>query len=205
MCKSRDVVRSPPNHRGKTSWASTATRSGRSAGRATARPADWAVPGDQTSELPRVVRSPDYGLAAVGLGAAWIPGPIGAGVYPVLRVSQSPGRPVRDHAPAGSVARGRRRRVAGHCHLCGRDRPLEKSGALGEPTTLVADAHAAGLFVHVWTLRADPSFLPKGYGGDPEAEVRRMIELGVDGVFTDFPDIARRVILPGHAPGGRRP
>ena len=83
--------------------------------------------------------------------------------------------------------------------------PIGPDGGLGEPTSLVADAHAAGLFVHVWTLRADPSFLPKGYGGDPEAEVRRMIELGVDGFFTDFPDIARRVILPSQAAGGRRP
>ena len=83
--------------------------------------------------------------------------------------------------------------------------PIGPDGALGPPTSLVADAHAAGLFVHVWTLRADSSFLPKGYGGDAEAEVRRMVELGVDGFFTDFPDIARRVVLPGHAAGGRRP
>lgn len=83
--------------------------------------------------------------------------------------------------------------------------PIGPDGELGEPTTLVADAHAAGLFVHVWTLRADPLFLPKGYGGDPAAEVRRMIELGVDGFFTDFPDIARRVILPSDAAAGRRP
>ena len=74
--------------------------------------------------------------------------------------------------------------------------PIAADGSLGPPTSLVADAHAAGLFIHVWTLRADPSFLPKGYGGHPEAEVRRMAELGVDGFFTDFPDIARRALLP---------
>ncbi len=74
--------------------------------------------------------------------------------------------------------------------------PVSADGDLGLPTSLVADAHAAGLFVHVWTLRADPSFLPKGYRGDPLAEVRRMVELGVDGFFTDFPDIARRALLP---------
>lgn len=83
--------------------------------------------------------------------------------------------------------------------------PIGPDGSLGRPTSLVADAHAAGLFVHVWTLRADPSFLPKGYAGDPAAEVRRMVELGVDGFFTDFPDLARRVILPAQAAPGRRP
>ncbi len=83
--------------------------------------------------------------------------------------------------------------------------PIGPDGSLGRPTSLVADAHAAGLFVHVWTLRADPAFLPKGYAGDPAAEVRRMVELGVDGFFTDFPDLARRVILPAQAAPGRRP
>ncbi len=68
--------------------------------------------------------------------------------------------------------------------------PVGADGALRPATTLVADAHRAGLFVHVWTLRADRTFLPAGYGGDPGAEVRRMVELGVDGFFTDFPDIA---------------
>ena len=80
--------------------------------------------------------------------------------------------------------------------------PIGPDGRLEPPTSLVADAHAAGLFVHAWTLRADSAFLPKGYGGDPEAEVRRMAELGVDGFFTDFPDIARRVVS---ARAGGRP
>jgi len=68
--------------------------------------------------------------------------------------------------------------------------PISASGELLAPTTLVADAHAAGLLVHVWTLRKDPPFLATGYGGDDLAEVLRFTELGVDGVFTDFPDRA---------------
>jgi len=56
------------------------------------------------------------------------------------------------------------------------------------PTTLIADAHAAGLRVHVWTLRPEPVFLAKRYGGDPIAEVRELLRLGVDGLFGDFPD-----------------
>ena len=56
------------------------------------------------------------------------------------------------------------------------------------PTTLIADAHAAGLRVHVWTLRPEPVFLAKRYGGDPIAEVHEMLRLGVDGMFGDYPD-----------------
>ena len=57
------------------------------------------------------------------------------------------------------------------------------------PTTLVRDAHAAGLLVHVWTMRSEPVFLAKRYGGDPAAEVREFARLGVDGIFGDFPDV----------------
>ena len=70
--------------------------------------------------------------------------------------------------------------------------PLDGKGGLLPPTSLVADAHRAGLFVHVWTVRADSAFLPAGYHGDPLAEYRRLADLGVDGYFTDFPDLARR-------------
>ena len=58
-----------------------------------------------------------------------------------------------------------------------------------KPTTVITDAHAAGLAVHVWTLRKEPAFLPKRYDGDPLAEVREFERLGVDGIFSDFPDV----------------
>jgi len=60
------------------------------------------------------------------------------------------------------------------------------------PTDLVARAHAAGLFVHVWTMRSDPAFLSKTYEGHPEREYQQFATLGVDGVFTDFSDVAVR-------------
>jgi glycerophosphoryl diester phosphodiesterase len=67
--------------------------------------------------------------------------------------------------------------------------PVGADGSLGTPTDLVARAHAAGLLVHVWTIRADKEFLPAGYYGDVLAEFAQFRQLGVDGVFTDFPDL----------------
>ena len=68
--------------------------------------------------------------------------------------------------------------------------PETAEGLLGPPTSLIRDARAAGLFVHVWTLRSEPAFLAAAYAGDPAREVRQFAELGVDGIFTDFPDVA---------------
>ena len=70
--------------------------------------------------------------------------------------------------------------------------PVNADGSLGTPTDLVTRAHAAGLLVHVWTIRAEKEFLPAGYHGRPEAEFEQFRQLGVDGVFTDFPDLATR-------------
>jgi glycerophosphoryl diester phosphodiesterase len=68
--------------------------------------------------------------------------------------------------------------------------PAAEDGTLLPPTTAVRDAHAAGLVVHVWTFRSDPPFLAREYRGDPAAEYRQFAALGVDGVFSDFPDHA---------------
>jgi glycerophosphoryl diester phosphodiesterase len=70
----------------------------------------------------------------------------------------------------------------------GRDRRLLT------PTHFVQDAHAVGLLVHVWTMRSEPTFLSPTYGGDPVKEVKQFVELGVDGIFTDFPDVAVRAL-----------
>ena len=68
--------------------------------------------------------------------------------------------------------------------------PANADGTLKEPTALVADAHKAGLLVHVWTLRSESAFLSPSYGGDPVKEYRQFASLGVDGIFGDFPDVA---------------
>jgi glycerophosphoryl diester phosphodiesterase len=60
------------------------------------------------------------------------------------------------------------------------------------PTSLVADAHAAGLLVHPWTFRSDGTFLALEYQGDPGKEYDQFFSLGVDGLFSDFSDTAVR-------------
>jgi glycerophosphoryl diester phosphodiesterase len=55
-----------------------------------------------------------------------------------------------------------------------------------EPTSLVADAHKAGLFVHVFTFRNEQKYLAADYEGNPQQEYLKFFDLGVDGVFTDF-------------------
>jgi glycerophosphoryl diester phosphodiesterase len=70
--------------------------------------------------------------------------------------------------------------------------PVNDDGTLGTPTDLVTRAHALGLFVHIWTIRAEKEFLPAGYKGRAEAEFEQFRQLGVDGVFTDFPDVGVR-------------
>ncbi len=68
--------------------------------------------------------------------------------------------------------------------------PVGNNGERLPATTLVADAHAAGLKVHPYTFRNEERYLLKEYQKDPQAEYLEFYALGVDGVFTDFPDAA---------------
>ena len=67
----------------------------------------------------------------------------------------------------------------------------ERDRVLMAPTEVVKNAHAAGLFVHPYTFRSEARRLASDFKGDPKAEYRLFYELGVDGVFSDFPDQAR--------------
>ena len=58
------------------------------------------------------------------------------------------------------------------------------------PTSLIEDAHGAGLFVHAYTWRNEAQFLLSDYGDDPLQEYLQFYCLGVDGVFSDNPDTA---------------
>jgi len=61
----------------------------------------------------------------------------------------------------------------------------------------VAWAHEFGLVVHPWTFRADA--LPQGYSSLEEELEKFFFDYGVDGVFTDFPDIAVQVLAGARA------
>ncbi len=68
--------------------------------------------------------------------------------------------------------------------------PAGPDGRLGSPTSLVADAHRAGLLVHPWTFRSEETFLAPDYERNPERELEQFYDLGVDGLFSDFADVA---------------
>ena len=96
-------------------------------------------------------------------------------------------------------------RIARHAHAIGVPKSLviseDRGGALAY-TTLVRDAHAAGLAVHAWTFRAENAFLPAALrrGADPAAhgdiaaEIKLHLSAGIDGLFCDQPDMARAVV-----------
>ena len=77
--------------------------------------------------------------------------------------------------------------------------PRLADNSLGTPTTLVTDAHHAGLVLHPYTFRAENTFLPTDYRlGSPAAptdygraidEQLTFFRSGIDGLFTDQSDI----------------
>jgi glycerophosphoryl diester phosphodiesterase len=68
--------------------------------------------------------------------------------------------------------------------------PVSKEGRTGAPTDLVTRAHKLGLVVHPYTFRPEKQFQAASYGNDPAKEYCLFQSLGVDGVFTDAPDLA---------------
>ncbi len=65
-------------------------------------------------------------------------------------------------------------------------------GARPAPSALGDQARAAGLAVHAYTLRADD--LPPGVASFESLLELSLVDCGVDGVFTDFPDRAREFV-----------
>jgi glycerophosphoryl diester phosphodiesterase len=61
----------------------------------------------------------------------------------------------------------------------------------GSSSGLVESSHADGIPVHVWTYRDDAPFSAEETA---EASMIRALALGVDGVFSDFPSSAARVV-----------
>ncbi|MBO3086383.1 esterase-like activity of phytase family protein [Cellulomonas fengjieae] len=80
--------------------------------------------------------------------------------------------------------------------------PRTADGSLGAPTPVIRDAHRAGLEVHGWTFRRENQFLPAQFrsSADPNApgdlagEIRVFVGAGMDGLFSDNPDIAAATV-----------
>jgi len=66
---------------------------------------------------------------------------------------------------------------------------------LTDPTSLIDDAHAAGLLVHAYTFRNDDIYLAQDYNSNPELEYEQFFSLGLDGLFTDFPELDLRWLI----------
>lgn len=82
--------------------------------------------------------------------------------------------------------------------------PVGDDGKLGAATSIIADAHRAGLLVGCYTFRPENHFLPVDFrddnGDDARndagsiAEIRRYLAEGLDGFFTDDPALGRRAV-----------
>lgn len=75
--------------------------------------------------------------------------------------------------------------------------PRNADGTLGEPTSVIKDAHRAHLTVVGWTFRAENAFLPAEFRssddptehGDLVGEIHVFLAAGMDQLFTDHPDL----------------
>lgn len=70
--------------------------------------------------------------------------------------------------------------------------PVRFGGLPVVDATMLRAAHAAGLEVHVWTV-------------DRASEMHRLLDLGVDGLMTDRPDLLREVLMVREAWEGAPP
>lgn len=134
-----------------------------------------------------------------------------------VRLLQLIGKPGDE--PAGQVGRERLtyadmvspkglREVAGYAEgigvWSGSYMAVDAAGQLALPTTLVRDAHAAGLEVIAYTFRPENHFLPRALwlGDDPRsrneagsiAEIRAHLDAGIDGFFTDDAALGRSAV-----------
>jgi glycerophosphoryl diester phosphodiesterase len=126
----------------------------------------------------------------------------------LVQLTSASGRPY-DHVAAGDPTTYAQmttpaglREIAEYADVLGPDKaqilPRAADGTTSTATSLVTDAHAAGLQVVPYTVRAENAFLPAQHrrGTDPEdfgdvlAELRDLYATGIDGIFVDQPDLA---------------
>ena len=148
--------------------------------------------------LPRIVFESFEKTALLGL--ADLPFPL---VYLLEPLGTAP-----DEVREGSLARSYRQELADPRALAGFD-GLSLPSSRVTPRR-VAQLHDLGLAVWTWTLRPENRFLPSRFRdtgpragfGRWEAHWASVMEAGVDGVFTDHPDLTlavRRGIAPSLA------
>ncbi|GAA3252007.1 glycerophosphodiester phosphodiesterase [Sphingomonas yabuuchiae] len=115
----------------------------------------------------------------------------------LIQLVSGEGGPADNAAPsyAAMMTPEGMKQVATYAWGIGPDKAMLWNG--DAPSSLVADAHAAGLRVHPWTYRAENQFVRAGFrrGANPKAhgdvagEIRAALGQGIDGFFTDFPQI----------------
>jgi glycerophosphoryl diester phosphodiesterase len=94
-----------------------------------------------------------------------------------------------------------------YAELIGPDKSLiiprdSANNGLLAPTSLVSDAHAAGLLVTPYTFRPENNFLPLNLRsgtdlaayGDWQSELSAYLATGIDGFFIDAPDLGRAAV-----------
>ena len=132
---------------------------------------------------------------------------------PLVQLTSASGRPydfTANHDPrtyADLTSASGLRWVARYADGLGPDKnqivPRDAQNRLLAPTSLVDDAHRAGLVVHPYTFRPENNFLAEDHRagnpaspeylrarGNQPAELKLFFKLGVDGVFADNPDTA---------------
>jgi glycerophosphoryl diester phosphodiesterase len=125
---------------------------------------------------------------------------------PLIQLVSADGGPAdrRGLAYRDMVSASGLKTIAGYANGVGPDWTMVVplvDGGLGAPTSLVADAHAVGIAVHPWTVRAENYFLPPklkigtdpAAHGDVDAVYRALFAAGVDGLFSDFPGLEAKV------------
>ncbi|MES2941508.1 MAG: glycerophosphodiester phosphodiesterase [Pseudomonadota bacterium] len=129
------------------------------------RPYDWAVSGDKRMFSDMVTPA---GLAEIKTYADGI-GPWKPYIVPIKATLDASGNIVDRNG----------------------DGKRDYNDASSQPaTSLIEDAHKAGLLVHAYTFRNEQRRLAFDYNKDPKAEYLQFYHLGLDGLFSDFPDTA---------------